>query len=75
MKIATLINKFSKGFLSKKEAKYVKENGSFCPFCDSKNIEGTSSEIMDNGIEVEVECLDCHKSWTDYYKLAGIVRS
>jgi len=58
---------------AKKEAEYVEENGCFCPFCGSRNIEGTNPDITDNGVEVEVECLDCEESWTDYYKLAGIV--
>jgi len=60
---------------AKQEAKYIKKNGSFCPFCGSKSIEGTNPEIMDNGIEVEVECLDCEESWTDYYRLVGIVET
>jgi formate dehydrogenase maturation protein FdhE len=57
------------------EAEYVEKNGIFCPYCRSKNISSNKPELMDNGVDVEVECNVCGKTWTDVYRLAGIAEA
>jgi len=56
------------------ESRYVKRNGSFCPFCESTDISSDSPELMDDGVEAVVSCSKCGESWTDY-RLAGIVEA
>jgi len=55
--------------------KYIKSGGVQCPYCDSPDIEGKGLRYVsfteDQAYE-EVECNDCHKEWTDNYKLIGI---
>jgi len=57
------------------EKRYVRRNGVGCPFCGACEVQSGKPELMDNGIEVPVECLSCREKWTDVYKLAGIVEA
>lgn len=69
------MSRIAKKITEEKETKYVGAKGSFCPYCGSKSIYSLHPELTDSGVDVEVECGDCEKSWTDYYNLAGIVET
>jgi transposase-like protein len=58
---------------TEREAYYL-EHSCRCPFCNSKDIEGQGFE-QEKGNEVSrwLVCLDCDRSWTEIYKLSGIV--
>lgn len=57
------------------EAEYVAKKGFFCPHCKSNNISANKPELMDNGVEASVDCNDCGQTWTEIYRLAGIVET
>jgi hypothetical protein len=63
--------------LSKEQIeKYIKCDGSYCPYCGSCNIEGSGDRNADgNWISSAVECLDCGCNWLDIYELVDIVES
>ena len=51
---------------------YVKENGNVCPLCGGHSIQTTSLiNLTSIGVDLEVECLDCNKKYTETYKLTG----
>jgi transposase-like protein len=56
----------------KQKEEYLKDS-SVCPFCKSSNIEGEAVEIDGNGANQRVGCVDCNKSWIDYYTLTEVV--
>ncbi len=59
--------------LTKKEtADYVKAGGGHCPFCNLSNLYYGDFDYEAGGIEQQVECLDCRKTWSDEYTLSGI---
>lgn len=52
---------------------YVDSRGSYCPYCKSKNIEGTGNrDYDDNWASNHIVCKDCGKEWDDIYTLTGI---
>lgn len=52
---------------------YIVSNGVFCPYCRSYDIEGQIGfEMSDTGITQNVECNNCHKKWTDIYRLVDV---
>jgi transposase-like protein len=56
-----------------REAYYL-EHSCSCPFCHSDNIEGQGFEYdIGNETSQRVVCLACDRSWTEIYKLSGIV--
>jgi hypothetical protein len=59
--------------LKKIEKKYVKSQGSFCPYCDSTDLEGGSMNGDGNYIAMQVYCLNCKSKWQDIYTLTGIL--
>lgn len=60
--------------LTKQEIReYVQSGGSYCPYCSSKEIEGTGERNTDgNWTGNEITCLKCGKIWKDVYLLADI---
>lgn len=55
------------------ELRYVKHHGAFCPYCESRDLEGGCMEGNGNYIFMPVTCLNCNKEWTDIYTLTGIL--
>lgn len=53
--------------------RYVAGGGVSCPFCKAEAIEGGSISIESGAAYQDVDCSNCNKSWTDSYKLAGVV--
>lgn len=54
------------------DAKYAAGAGVSCPFCGSGDLEVLEGPQVDGACcWQEVECLDCHKTWRDVYRLAG----
>lgn len=52
---------------------YLKSGGAICPYCGSKNIEGSGVRSMDgNTMSNEVECQTCQRNWWDIYTLTGV---
>jgi len=53
---------------------YVEANGNYCPYCNSKEIEGTgNTNVDDYGVDTGVRCLACERDWKDFYILSDIV--
>lgn len=55
--------------------KYIKNNGSCCPICNSINIKVIECGIDDNcpnRIKRVVDCIDCGSQWNDFYTLSDI---
>ena len=58
------------------DREYVKEKGINCPFCgsgDLESIEGPQGDGTD--CWQEIECLKCHRTWRDVYRLIGYERT
>ena len=55
------------------DRQYVKAEGGKCPFCRSRQIEGSSVDIDTGGASQEMSCLDCGKQWVDCYELTGYI--
>jgi DNA-directed RNA polymerase subunit RPC12/RpoP len=51
------------------EEKYLKSDGSFCPYCGSENLEHSFYNSFAEGEESPVRCKACGKKWTDIYYL------
>ena len=58
--------------LTKEQKKKYLKNSGKCPFCQSNNIEGGEVEIDGKLVWQVIDCLDCKKSWVDYYKLFDV---
>lgn len=43
-----------------------------CPYCDSEDIESGALDADGAVATAEVECNNCHKSWTDVYRLVDV---
>ncbi len=57
----------------KKIEKYVQSEGSFCPYCGSKDIEGAGDRDFDGDwATASIQCNKCGKSWKDVYALCDI---
>jgi hypothetical protein len=52
------------------ETKYLKDNGLYCPFCESDDLY--VDDFNGPTMAAEVICNNCHKSWLDILKLTGI---
>ena len=53
--------------------KYFETGGGQCPFCRSKEIEGTGDMETDSDwMTNRIECLTCGKTWDDIYTLSDI---
>jgi len=54
------------------DAEYAAGAGVSCPFCGSGDLEVLEGPQVDGACcWQEVECLDCHKTWRDVYRLVG----
>ena len=58
---------------SKLMKKYLKDDGSYCPFCDSDNISGGYGEFDASSAFRNVVCMDCKREWTEEFGLTGVV--
>lgn len=54
-----------------KEA-YLKNKGTQCPSCKSKELECGSFDVDGGTAKQEVWCTDCGFEWDDIYTLTGI---
>ncbi len=50
---------------------YAALEGAVCPFCQAEDLSGDSIEIIGGEAVQDITCHDCHRSWTDMYKLYG----
>ena len=53
---------------------YVGKKGIECPFCESSDldpIDGPPRTEEHGECWQEIECLDCHRTWRDVYRLVG----
>lgn len=53
------------------QKKYLEQGGVRCPYCDSDNITGGSFDTEFGEVYQKIWCEECHKEWTDLYKLVG----
>jgi len=54
---------------------YVKLRGGYCPFCESRNLNPSSS-VFDKGNAYQyLDCLDCGRSWIEVYNLTDLEAS
>jgi len=61
-----------KKLTKKQKAEYLKNKGFICPFCGSRNISADNPELTDYGVDVDVSCADCGRSWIDVYSLTDV---
>ena len=56
----------------KRVRKYLKSDGSHCPFCWSEHI--TADELVGDGptLRSKVICVTCRREWIDRFDLSGI---
>lgn len=54
------------------KTEYVRMKGIQCPFCDCADLDPIEGPQVD-GTDCwqEIECLECHKTWRDVYRLVG----
>jgi predicted nucleic-acid-binding Zn-ribbon protein len=52
--------------------RYVKEGGTRCPNCGSRDLEGRSVEINAGHATQSVDCLGCGAAWYEKYQLVRI---
>ena len=52
--------------------KYLREKGSVCPFCGSRDLDAEDPEVDGPTGSVEVTCGNCQSSWNDVYTLSDI---
>ena len=56
-----------------REQKYLRNEGSKCPYCGEETIEGHGSVEIDNGRAWQkVGCTECENNWIDIYTLTGM---
>jgi hypothetical protein len=58
--------------LTKADKKAYVNKPNHCPYCESDDIHAGDHDFEDEFCMVYVTCLDCHKIWTDVYKLVCI---
>jgi len=56
-----------------REDEYVSKGGIACPFCGAADIESGPLEADGPEATAEVECRQCHRSWTDVFRLANVI--
>lgn len=44
-----------------------------CPYCESGETEGHSVDTGQGVAHQGMECLDCEKTWTDFYTLVRVL--
>jgi len=52
--------------------KYIDDKGCFCPYCGSRQIEGSSMN-WDIPLCQEINCIDCGRSWSDVLSITDII--
>ena len=55
----------------KTQKQYLKEEGQFCPFCNSSEVESEGLQADGGNAWAECTCNACGESWTDQYQLTG----
>jgi hypothetical protein len=60
------------GMTTYQRRRYLAHRGIQCLYCKSKSIEGGPINIDSGGASQEVTCLDCRRTWVDYYKLMDV---
>ncbi len=56
--------------------KYVRSEGTVCPYCGEETIETTGDLVSSNPLVLQdVKCTSCNKEWTDEYTLRGVSNS
>jgi len=53
------------------EQKYIK-NPTYCPYCNSRNLDAEVLHLDGNQAYTNVECSNCKKEWTEIYTLTHI---
>lgn len=53
--------------------KYLDSGGNFCPYCNSRNLDGGITEYKHDGPTQPIECLNCKKQWTDILGPIGVI--
>jgi len=53
---------------------YIKRGFSKCPYpdCKSEDVEGGFISVDSNGAQQTCRCLECGRTWSDYYTLTGV---
>lgn len=59
-------------FTKEQKLDYITKNGQRCPFCNGKDIQASRPELMDYGVEVEINCENCGKTYKELYTLSDI---
>jgi transposase-like protein len=50
---------------------YVADGGGRCPFCRSREIEGSQHDYEGDKVYQNITCRSCNREWTDIYALTG----
>jgi len=54
------------------QLRYIRNCGSMCPNCGGSNVESSGNLEADGNVAtVNIQCNNCHSTWTDMYSLAG----
>jgi transposase-like protein len=51
---------------------YVDNFGTYCPYCESENIDAGNWDIGTGQFWQIITCHSCNKKWTDVYTLTGL---
>ena len=54
------------------EVTEINSEGSRCPSCGNRDIQGHGVEIDGNRATQEMDCLECDTHWTDIYILSSV---
>jgi len=52
---------------------YVRQGGTICPYCGSREIEGGTMDADGDYVWCVVDCNNCHMQWQDSYRLVGLI--
>lgn len=55
--------------------KYLKNNGGFCPYCYSEDIEGDDMEFGEGYMDFRMGCTTCLGKWWDHYILDDVIEA
>ncbi len=53
------------------QQEYIDRGGCHCPFCQSDQTDGTSTDFDGAYVFLKITCLDCEETWRDVYTLSG----
>ena len=54
------------------QLRYIRNCGSMCPNCGGSNVESTGNLEADGNVAtVNIQCNNCHSTWTDIYSLTA----